>query len=238
MKPFILLGAMVAGAAGPAGHTATFNGTTADSGAMSPQTSATPAALTANGFTKTGYDFTGWNTDEDGSGTAYADGETYDFAADVTLYAQWAQIFTATFDGNGAGMGGMSPQSASAPTALTGNGFTNLGYNFIGWNTASDGSGTAYEGGATYAFDADVTLYAQWAQIFTVTFFGNGQDGGATDPQHATSPTALTGNGFTNTGFTFSGWNTSSDGSGTAYADGATYAFDADVTLYAQWETE
>ena len=45
----------------------------------------------------------------------------------------------------------------------------------------------------------------------------------------------LTTNTFTRTDYTFSGWNTAASGSGTAYADGATYAFSADVTLYAQW---
>src|SRR5438874_1845692 len=51
-----------------------------------------PTALTTNTFTRTGYDFTGWNTAATGSGTAYADGATYSFAADVTLYAQWTPV--------------------------------------------------------------------------------------------------------------------------------------------------
>ncbi len=38
------------------------------------------------------------------------------------------------------------------------------------------------------------------------------------------------------TGYTFTGWNTQADGNGTAYAKGATYAENANVTLYAQWE--
>lgn len=34
---------------------------------------------------------------------------------------------------------------------------------FVGWNTAADGSGTAYAPGATMTMPAaDVTLYAQW----------------------------------------------------------------------------
>lgn len=40
---------------------------------------------------------------------------------------------------------------------------------------------------------------------------------------------------FTNPGYTFSGWNTSADGTGTPYADGTTYSFGADLYLYAQW---
>ncbi len=37
------------------------------------------------------------------------------------------------------------------------------GYTFAGWNTASNGSGDAYSGGATFTMgSADVVLYAQW----------------------------------------------------------------------------
>ena len=35
-------------------------------------------------------------------------------------------------------------------------------YNFMGWNTKADGTGTAYAAGATYADNAALTLYAQW----------------------------------------------------------------------------
>jgi uncharacterized repeat protein (TIGR02543 family) len=37
------------------------------------------------------------------------------------------------------------------------------------------------------------------------------------------------------TGFTFSGWNTAADGSGTDYAAGATYGGGASLILYAKW---
>jgi uncharacterized repeat protein (TIGR02543 family) len=53
----------------------------------------------------------------------------------------------------------------------------------------------------------------------------------------ASAPTNLTTNTFTRTGYTFAGWNTVANGSGTAYADGASYPFTASATLYAQWST-
>ena len=71
---------------------------------------------------------------------------------------------TVTFNSNG-GTGSMSPQIANVPTALTLNTFTRSGYNFAGWNTAANGSGTAYANGATYSFAADITLYAQWTTL-------------------------------------------------------------------------
>lgn len=78
-------------------HTVTFDKNAADaSGTMPQQSSSSAANLTTNAFTRSGYSFSGWNTVANGSGTTYANGATYDFAADITLYAQWA-VLTATF---------------------------------------------------------------------------------------------------------------------------------------------
>ncbi len=46
-------------------------------------------AISANTYTRTGYRFTGWNTNADGSGTAYQPGDTYSFANHLVVYAQW-----------------------------------------------------------------------------------------------------------------------------------------------------
>ena len=141
---------------------------------------------------------------------------------------------TVTFVANG-GVGSMGAQTENGPATLTANSFTRAGYTFSGWNTAADGSGTAYVDGATYPFTSDATLYAQWAaNSHTVTFAANG-GAGSMAAETASGPTALSANSFTRAGYTFSGWNTAADGSGTAYADGATYPFTSDATLYAQW---
>jgi len=71
---------------------------------------------------------------------------------------------------------------------------------------------------------------------FTVTFDANGGTGTMAS-QASSSAASLTTNSFTYTGYTFDSWNTVADGSGTSYADGAPYAFTADLTLYAQWVT-
>ncbi len=48
--------------------------------------------------------------------------------------------------------------------------------------------------------------------------------------------TALSTNSFTKTGYTFSGWNTAANGTGTAYADAAQPTpSPPNVTLFAQW---
>lgn len=70
---------------------------------------------------------------------------------------------------------------------------------------------------------------------FVVQFSPNGGTG-TMDPQVGNAPAPLDANTFTRPGYTFVGWNTSPDGTGTSYADGATFAFAASTTLYAIWE--
>ena len=109
---------------GGVNHTVTFN-SNGGTGTMSAQIANVPTALTANAFTRAGYTFSGWNTAAGGGGTAYANGATYSFSADITLYAQWTALanHTVTFNTNG-GTGTMSAQTANVPTALTANTFT------------------------------------------------------------------------------------------------------------------
>ena len=78
----------------------------------------------------------------------------------------------------------------------------------------------------------------------TINFDGNGSTGGSTASQQiaAGNTAPLNANGFTRTGYAFTGWNTAADGSGTSYADGAGYTVtpatgDISVTLYAQWRS-
>ena len=69
---------------------------------------------------------------------------------------------TVTFDAN-LGAGTMANQVSATTANLTANTLTRSGYNFVGWNTAANGTGTAYLDAAAYAFASNVTLYAQWA---------------------------------------------------------------------------
>lgn len=67
-------------------------------GTMTPDTCFDGEKLTvkANGFTRDGYDFTGWNTAADGKGTAYKPGDELELSDSLTLYAQWNKIVTYT----------------------------------------------------------------------------------------------------------------------------------------------
>ena len=75
---------------------------------------------------------------------------------------------TVTFDANG-GSGTMANQTSGTSAALNTNTFTYSGHTFAGWNTAANGSGTAYADGASYPFSSSTTLYAQWTANPTTT---------------------------------------------------------------------
>ena len=195
---------------------------------------------------KTGYSFVGWSTQADGSGATYSQAQTFTMGTvNVTLYAKWTThpVYTVTYNGNGNTSGSVPVDSTNYEQGQTvtvlgdiGN-LVNTGYSFAGWNTQANGSGATYPPAQTFIMGAaNVTLYAKWNVLpnHTVTFNSNGGTGSMSN-QIANVPTALTANAFTRTGFTFSGWNTAANGSGTSYADGAIYSFAADVTLYAQW---
>ena len=52
-----------------------------------------------NGFARSGYTFTGWNTQADGKGTAYKPGDSFTLTdEDTVLYAQWSKLVTVSFD--------------------------------------------------------------------------------------------------------------------------------------------
>jgi uncharacterized repeat protein (TIGR02543 family) len=144
-------------------HTVSFNAN-GGSGSMSAETASAPTALTASTFTRTGYTFAHWNSAADGSGATYANGAIYQFNADVTLYARWhADSEDVTFKANG-GKGTMDAESyrTGVAKALTANAFTRTDHRFLRWNTAANGSGTAYANGESITIDSALTLYAQW----------------------------------------------------------------------------
>ena len=90
-------------------YTIAFNGNGATSGSTASMSMVygTAKNLTANGFKRTGYKFTGWNTKANGSGTKYSDKQsvnnlTSTNGATVTLYAQWTpNVLTVMYDCNG-----------------------------------------------------------------------------------------------------------------------------------------
>ena len=212
------------------------------SGSMASQTvtEGQAAKLKTNTFTKTGYYFTGWNTKANGSGTSYSDGAYATFYGNTTLYAQWEKYAdpVITFDKNdGSGTTATQTVPYGESTTLNTNSFTRTGYTFSGWNTKADGTGTAYNNGANVTLHENTTLYAQWQlNTYSFSFDANGGSGSMSGGSAAYGESIqLPGNTFTRPKYTFSGWNTKADGSGTAYADNASLTLTEDTTLYAQW---
>ena len=144
----------------------------------------TTATNAASAITVTGYDFQGWNTKADGTGTSYAAGAQVKAANVVptamTLYAQWKErTATLTYNANGHGTAPSSVTMKYSTATNAASAITATGYTFGGWNTKADGTGTAYAAGAQVkaanVVPTETTLYAQWsANTYRVIYNGNG----------------------------------------------------------------
>ncbi len=88
------------------------------------------------------------------------------------------------YDPNGATTGAI-PGGVTAykgnkvPVSDNVNGLARPGFNFIGWNTNADGSGTAYAVNSEITLNENVTLYAQWQAKNAVTIKYEATNGGA-----------------------------------------------------------
>lgn len=193
-----------------------------------------------NGLTPpTGKSFYGWNTELNGTGKMYMDGEEVLNLGNTTLYAIWKDKKTITFSANG-GSGAMSPQVVwnGVSTPLNKNSFTAPSDQklFYKWDTSSSGAGQFADEGAIEVI-ADTTLYAIWKDKVTITFDANGGTG-AMAPQEICSgvSTPLNKNSLIAPEWMiFGSWNTVSGGTGISYADGESISKDANTTLYAIW---
>ena len=236
-------------------YTLTYDGNSSDGGTAptgGSKTYSSSITVEANTFTKSDHVFYDWNTQPDGSGTTYLPGAIFSMGAqNTTLYAIWTENdYTVTYDGNGNTAGtvpvdGEYPHNTTATASVNSGNLVKTGYTFAGWNTAANGSGTAYAPGATFTVGStDVTLYAVWTiNGYTVSYDGNGGNGNipanATSHNYAVAITVLGNVGttpLTKVGYTFAGWNTAADGTGTGYSAGNTFSMPANnVTLYAMW---
>ena len=201
-------------------------------------------SLLSNTYTRTGYTPNGWNTQADGNGTTYTNGQivTLVLNSGLTLFAKWtANPNTVTFNANGAGTSGtMNNQSISsgAATALTANSFTRTGYTFAGWATNSNGSGTTYGNRQSVTLTSGLNLFARWNAKTNTVFFNSNNGAGNRISQDIISdrPTALRANSFTRTGYTFAGWNTQADGNGiTTYTNSQSVTITSGLNLFAKW---
>ena len=166
---------------------------------------------------------------------------------DLTIYTYYAPSSNSvTYNANG-GEGSVTDSNTyslgDTATALP-NAFTRTYYNFTSWNTKADGSGTTINPGDTFTVVGTTTLYAQWelqpGVVFkTVSYDANVANGGysshaafvpdsvtvnrgetiyvsdnCTNKNCTTSPALIS----SISGYTFIGWNTSADNTGTFYS--------------------
>ena len=204
-------------------------------------------------LSRTGHTLTGWNTAANGSGSNYILGSgSFTLGnADVTLYAQWTiNSYNVSYNANSATSGtvpagGSYVFNSTVTVASNSGSLSRTGYTFAGWNTASNGSGSSYTAGTgTFVMGAaNVVLYAKWTvNTYSVSYNANGATSG-TAPASANynfgSTVTLAGNtgSLARTGYTFNGWNTASNGTGSNYTAGSgSFTMGAsNLTLYARW---
>lgn len=152
---------------------------------------------------------------------------------------------TVSFNSNGASSGS-PPQEVtvmSVSTTIPGNtgAMVRSGFDFVGWNTNAQGTGETFLPGSSISPVVDTPLFAKWASVtsYTITYSANGATSGVVAPAvtGANSMFDLDNNSgaLARTGFTFAGWNTLSNGTGTNYAAGSRFTPTANITLFAKW---
>lgn len=228
----------------------TYDGNGATGGKTDPQTGKTDEKINVrdNGFTRDGYTFVTWNTQADCKGNAVKPNSEWTLRGSSTLYACWAGTAqTLAYHGNGATGGNTAVQSGKTGDELTtnANGFTRDGYTFVRWDTAKDGSGTAYgegkNGVSQYVMKpAGNDLYAIWKANPASIVYRNGYPnttGSTPDTTGSTGDTVtVSQNGFDRPGYTFTGWSTSKRGDPSLNPGDKHTLEPGTTTVWAQWK--
>ena len=229
----------------------TYDGNGATGGKTDPQTGKTDEKINVrdNGFTRDGYTFVTWNTQADCRGNAVKPNSEWTLRGSSTLYACWAGTAqTLTYHGNGATGGNTAAQSGHTGDELTtnANGFTRDGYTFVRWDTAKDGSGTAYgegkNGVSQYVMKpAGNDLYAIWqANPASIRYRDDwGATGSTPDTTGVTGQNVtIAQNGFTRPGYTFTGWARDRRTNPSLQPGGRYTLTPGTTTLWAQWKAD
>ncbi len=209
--------------------------------------------------------FKGWGMTADSCETVttinYSDFTDLTDGSEIRVYAIWDTAKTVTYHAN-VPADAVSQPTGTVPvdansypvgetvTVLGKGDLARDGYEFTGWNTASDGSGTSYAAGATFTIQADVNLYAQWEEnTYTLVYkAGNGHDSAVIPADESElkyteikDGHALSDDTPTDTGYTFAGWQVNDVDS--ELNEGGTVPFDSfdnedkTATATATWTT-
>lgn len=229
----------------------TYDGNGATGGKTDPQNGVTDQKVNVrqNGFTRDGYTFVTWNTQADCKGNAVKPNSEWTLRGSSTLYACWTgNMQPLTYHGNGATGGNTAAQSGKTGDELTtnANGFTRDGYTFVRWDTAKDGSGTAYgegkNGVGRYTMKpAGNDLYAIWqANPASIQYRDDwGATGSTPDTTGVTGQNVtIAQNGFTRPGYTFTGWARDRRTDPSLQPGGRYTLTPGTTTLWAQWKAD
>ena len=229
----------------------TYDGNGATGGKTDPQNGVTDQKVNVrqNGFTRDGYTFVRWDTQADCRGKAVNPGDKWTLQGSSTLYACWTgNMQPLTYHGNGATGGNTAAQSGKTGDELTtnANGFTRDGYTFVRWDTAKDGSGTAYgegkNGVGRYTMKPTGNdLYAIWqANPANIRYRDDwGATGSTPDTTGVTGQNVtIAQNGFTRPGYTFTGWARDRRTDPSLQPGGRYTLTPGTTTLWAQWKAD
>ncbi len=237
-----------------------FDGNGATSGKMTDQAFSygVTKALSPNKFSRKGYVFMGWAIsmeDADDHYASYTDKESVvdlvsrrnNVNGQITLYAVWRDTFEIGYDLGGGSFGSVTaPYEYTYGTAVTLPTPVKEGYIFGGWY--QDDTYKKRVTSISRAMSGDYYLYAKWTPYtYTISFNGNGNNGGSVRAQKFTyqKAAALNTNAYTKKGYVFAGWNTvktpTAENPGVAYTDKEVIDIlpsrnNATITLYAQWQ--
>ena len=225
----------------PITYSITYNGNGNTGGSTASQTKTYNVAINLqnNGFIKTGYHFTGWNTASNGNGTSYSAGASYNSNANLALYAQWAiNSSTLKVNPNGGTWNNSTVAQSFTQNYNTTKNIpvpTRTGYTFTEWTrSGTNGSMSSLTGSATYTFGASNgvtdTITAGWKiNNYTVTYIDVidskiGRELGrstASKPYNSTVRGADKGNSTADNAY-YNGYYYVSDTSATVTTSGAT----------------
>lgn len=206
---------------------------------------------------RAGYEFTGWNTKNNGKGIHFDAGDLVTGIsskndANVVLYAEWKLIeYPIEYNLNGGlqptdkNGKSLNPETHNITKAVALKNPVKDGYTFKGWFATPD-----YSGGKITTIpksNQNIVLYAKWEEnTYKLSYNANGgRFIGTITPEKLkyTQSVQICSQGvlLNRNGYKFTGWNTKKDGKGIHYEAGTTASQlsksnGANVVLYAEWK--
>ncbi len=210
-----------------------------------------PAEFTiAPDVTSGDFVFAGWNTEPDGSGEYYHEGDKITSETDLTLYAIFTNSFLADFYSGGAGQketrqanaGQTWTQPIEAPELKDMD-----GWDKIGWTEDENQFRADFEAGEELILTRHSSYYGIYGKEVILSYDMNGGMGkqepvakscyANVHSEVSYQPAAFhVAKEAIRDGYVFAGWNTEADGTGETYQEGEEITILEDQTLYARWD--